>query len=57
MKGGGISRIKYFSNINETLYPEKDLKESDRFLEGFQWLEELRPKDRDDIFRHPAEKE
>lgn len=51
MKDKGIDRIKYFDNIDETLYPEKDLKEKDRYLEGFEWLEENRPKDRYDIFR------
>lgn len=38
-----ISRIKYFKKTDETLYPEKDLKEEYRFLKGFEWLEELRP--------------
>lgn len=45
----GISRIKYYQAVNETLYPEKDLKESDRYLEGFKWLEESRPKSRRDV--------
>ena len=46
-----ISRIKYFEGIDETLYPEKDIKESERYLEGFLWLEELRPTGPQDIFR------
>ena len=45
-----ISRIKYFKKTNETLYPSKDLDEHGRYLKGFIWLDELRPKDRDDIF-------
>ena len=50
MKDKNISKIKYFEGIDETLYPEKDIKESDRYLEGFLWLEELRPKSKEDIF-------
>lgn len=51
MKDGDIDRVYFYNNVDETLYPEKDLKEKDRYLEGFQWLEEARPKDRYDIFR------
>ena len=50
MKDGEISLINYYQGIDETLYPEKDLKEDARYLEGFRWLEEFRPKDRWDIF-------
>ena len=50
MKNKEITRIKYFQNIDETLYPEKDLKESDRYLEGFIWRDEERPKDKEGIF-------
>ena len=33
------------------MYPEKDLSESNRYLPGFKWHDESRPKDKDDIFR------
>lgn len=49
MKDKGISLIKLYEGINETLYPEKDLKESDRYLDGFLWREEERPKSREEI--------
>lgn len=49
MKDKGISLIKFYENINETLYPEKDLKESDRYLDGFLWREEERPQSKDDV--------
>ena len=49
MKDKGISLIKYYENIDETLYPENDLKESDRYLDGFLWRED-RPRDRKGIF-------
>ena len=51
MSDKSISRIKYYQNIDETLYPEKDIKENDRYLEGFLWREEERPKDKDGIFK------
>lgn len=50
MSDKSISRIKYYQNIDETLYPEKDIKEKDRYLEGFLWREEERPKDKSEIF-------
>ena len=33
------------------MYPEDDLKESNRYLQGFKWHDDARPKDKDDIFR------
>lgn len=49
MKDQAISKIKYFEGINETLFPEKDIKEDDRYLEGFQWREEERPQGKEDL--------
>lgn len=43
MKDKSVSLIRYYQNINETLYPEKDIKEKDRYLDGFLWREEERP--------------
>jgi hypothetical protein len=57
MDKNSISRIKYFSNIDETMYPEAELKENERYLEGFIWHENLRPKDKADIFRKDVEEE
>ena len=51
MENQSISVIKSFKEINETMYPEEDLKESSRYLPGFKWHDEARPKDKDDIFR------
>ena len=50
MKDEGIDLIKYYEGIDETLYPEKDLPESGRYLEGFVWREKERPKDKFGIF-------
>ena len=52
MRNNKISRIKSYKNISETMYPEDDLQESSRYLPGFKWHDEARPKDRYDIFRH-----
>ena len=51
MKDNGISRIKGFKGITETMYPEDDLIESRRYLQGFKWHDDARPRDKDDIFR------
>ncbi len=51
MEKQSVSIIKSFKDIDETMYPEKDLSESNRFLPGFKWHDEARPKDKDDIFR------
>ena len=51
MKNNSVSRIKGYKSISETMYPESELKENARQLQGFLWHDEARPKDRDDIFR------
>lgn len=51
MKGNNISLIKSYKGISETMYPEKDLPENERLLQGFKWNNEIRPKDKADIFR------
>lgn len=51
MEKQSISIIKSFKDINETMYPEEDLKEPSRYLSGFVWHDEARPRDKDDIFR------
>ena len=51
MEQQNVSVIKSFKSIDETMYPEEDLNESSRYLQGFKWHDEARPKDKDDIFR------
>ena len=46
-----IVRIKYFKKTTETLYPIEKLKSGMETLKGFEWKEELRPVDKNDIFR------
>ena len=45
-----VQEIKYFENPEADLYPEKDLSPKDILLKGFIWLQDLRPKNKDDIF-------
>lgn len=49
MKDSGISLIKLYEEISETLFPEKDLKEEDRYLNGFLWREDERPQSKEEI--------
>jgi len=51
MENQNVSIIKSFKDIDEKMYPEEDLQESSRYLSGFKWHDEARPKDKDDIFR------
>ena len=51
MEQQNVSVIKSFKSIDETMYPKEDLSESSRYLQGFKWHDEARPKDKDDIFR------
>ena len=51
MEKQSVSIIKSFNDINETMFPEQDLLESDRYLQGFKWHDEARPVDKNDIFR------
>ena len=51
MKDNKVSTIKGYQGITETMYPESDLQESARYLQGFKWNDEARPTDKGDIFR------
>jgi len=46
-----IRRIIYQSSPTEVMYPEKELPENESILKGFNWLEKIRPADKNDIFR------
>jgi len=46
-----IVRIKYFKKTTETLYPVEKMKKGVELLKGFEWNDDLRPKDPNDIFR------
>lgn len=46
-----IKRIIYYASPTEVMYPEAELPAGEEKLRGFQWLDELRPRNKDDIFR------
>jgi hypothetical protein len=48
MKNGQVSRINMIKQPTGTLYPLGELEETK--LKGFQWLEDLRPKSKMEIF-------
>lgn len=49
MKDNSISLVRYYESIDETLFPEKDLKESDRYLKGFLWRDDERPLSKEEV--------
>ena len=51
IEDGKISDIYMLESPEGTLDPPLYVNPSERRLEGFQWLEAVRPKDRFDIFR------
>jgi lipopolysaccharide export system protein LptA len=51
LKENKPDRIKFLKNIDSILYPMEDLPEAERLLENFQWLDEIRPISREDVFR------
>lgn len=48
---GEINSITLLKNPDATLYPLKKAPMNELILKGFEWLENLRPVDKDDIFR------
>jgi len=55
-KDGKIDLVKFISAPDPTLLPLTDVKDSDRYLEGFTWLLNLRPLDKNDIYIWDKEK-
>ena len=50
LKDKKINGITYIENPTATLYPEKDVKESDVLLKDFMWHVDQRPKNKTEIF-------
>lgn len=48
---GKINSIKFLKKPDATLYPIAEAPINELILKGFQWLDAIRPKDKDDIFR------
>lgn len=54
-KGGKIKKIVFIKSPDGELKPLGELNDGDKLLPGFNWQPEIRPKDKEDIFRHPAQ--
>lgn len=50
-----IKRIYYLTQPEATLFPDKDIKEEDRFLRDFKWITGQRPVEKDQIYQWNAE--
>jgi hypothetical protein len=53
MNKGKVKKIVLIDAPQGDLKPMKDIESVDKFLPGFLWQEEIRPKNKDDIFRRP----
>ncbi len=52
MKDNSPHRIRFETNPEATLFPLEDLTDSDLFLEGFRWLDDIRPRSKIDLFKN-----
>ena len=53
---GKVKKIAFIKSPDGELKPLAELNDGDKLLPGFNWQPEIRPKDKEDIFRHPAPK-
>ncbi len=51
MKENKPDRIRFLNRVESVLYPLEDLQGEERLLPNFRWLDHIRPKNRDDVFR------
>lgn len=51
MNKGKVKRIAFIKSPDGSLKPLAQLQENDKLLPGFKWQPDLRPKDKNDIFR------
>ena len=54
MNKGKVKRIAFIKMPDGELKPLAELEEGDKLLPGFKWQAELRPVNKEDIFRDPA---
>ncbi len=54
MNNGKVKRIAFIQSPDGELKPLAQLEDGDKLLPGFNWQAELRPINKDDIFRQPA---
>jgi hypothetical protein len=49
-KSKELSKVVFISDVSGTLYPIRQATEQNKFLRGFKWLEEKRPKTKFELF-------
>jgi hypothetical protein len=54
MNKGKVKRIAFIKMPDGELKPMAELEEGDKLLPGFKWQAELRPVNKEDIFRDPV---
>jgi len=54
LNDGKVKKIAFIKSPEGELKPMADIEEGDKLLPGFRWLSEIRPINKDDIFRTPA---
>lgn len=53
MNKGKVKKIAFIQSPEGELKPLAELDEADKLLPGFKWLADIRPKNKEDIFRDP----
>lgn len=56
MDKGKVKKIVFIKSPEGELKPLDKLEDGDKLLPGFNWQEDIRPKNKEDIFRHPGSK-
>jgi lipopolysaccharide export system protein LptA len=54
MNKGKVKKIAFIKSPDGELKPLAELESGDKLLPGFNWQAEIRPKNKEDIFLHPA---
>jgi lipopolysaccharide export system protein LptA len=57
MNKGKVKKIAFIKSPDGELKPLGELEDADKLLPGFKWQAEIRPKNKEDIFNYPEEKE
>ena len=55
MDNGKVKKIAFIKSPEGELKPLETIDDGDKLLPGFKWLSDIRPKNKEDIFRHPEE--
>lgn len=55
MNKGKVKKIAFIKKPEGELKPLETIEDGDKLLPGFNWQADIRPKNKEDIFRHPVE--